>query len=46
MHRALAGIHVEHDAVGVVERLGLSDQVAVHGDSGQAAVDRLPQKIR
>ena len=31
MHRALAGVHVEHDAVGVVQRLGLSDQVAVHG---------------
>ena len=30
MHRALAGIHVEHDAVGSVERLRLSDQVAVH----------------
>ena len=30
MHRALAGIHVEHDAVGSVERLCLSDQVAVH----------------
>ena len=31
MHRALAGIHVEHDAVGVVEPIGLSNQVAVHG---------------
>ena len=31
MHRALAGIHVEHRAVRVVERLGLSDQVAVYG---------------
>ena len=31
MHRALAGIHVsEHDAVGSVERLRLSDQVSVH----------------
>jgi hypothetical protein len=31
MYPALAGIHVEHDAVGSVERLRLSDQVAVHG---------------
>ena len=31
MHRALAGIHVEHDAVGSAERLRLSDQLAVHG---------------
>ncbi len=31
MHRALAGIHVEHDAVGSVERLGLPDHVAVYG---------------
>ena len=28
--RALAGIHVEHDADGSVAGLGLSDQVAVH----------------
>ena len=31
VYRALAGVHVEHDAVGVVARLGLPDQVAVHG---------------
>ena len=31
MHRALAGIHVEHRTVGSVERLRLSDQIAVHG---------------
>ena len=31
MHRAFAGIHVEHRTVGSVERLSLSDQVAVHG---------------
>ena len=31
MHRALAGIHVGHDAVATVERLSLPDQVAVHG---------------
>ena len=30
MHRAFAGIHVEHDAVGSVAGLGLADQVAVH----------------
>jgi hypothetical protein len=31
MDRALAGIHVEDDAVYAVQRLGLSDHVAVHG---------------
>ena len=31
MHRALARIHVEPDAVGVLERFGLSNQVSVYG---------------
>jgi hypothetical protein len=31
MHWALAGIHVEQDAVGSVQRLGLPNHVAVHG---------------
>ena len=31
MHRALTGVHVEYDAVGSVQGLGLSDHVAIHG---------------
>jgi hypothetical protein len=31
MHRALAGIQVEHRAVGSVPRLAMSDHIAVHG---------------
>lgn len=31
VYRTLARIHVEHDAVCAVQRLGLSDHVAVHG---------------
>jgi hypothetical protein len=32
MHRALAGIHIEHDAVGVVQEFGLCEQVPVQRD--------------
>ena len=38
MHRALAGIHVEHRTVGSGERLSLSDQVAVHGHQSDEVV--------
>ena len=31
MHRTLAGVHVEHDAIGAIERLGLREHVTVHG---------------
>ena len=31
VHWALAGIHVEHDAVGRIQRLGLCEHIAVHG---------------
>ena len=28
--RAFRGVHIEHDTLGLVLRLGLSDQLAVH----------------
>ena len=31
MNGALAGMHVEHDAVGSVQGLGLPNHIAVHG---------------
>ena len=30
VYRAFRGVHVEHDALGIVLRFGLRDQLAVH----------------